>query len=200
MGQRDADAAGAAAEIQNTGVHFSPVQRFNGRIDQYLGIHPGDKHVGIDKEGQPVEFPGARHIGHRLAGQPPPDHLRGALLDLGGRIDRQIAQKLRIGLAGGHAGDDPGLQIVTLHTVPAQGVSHVYIDVVVRLSHNLPLFSDYHASAPFSSGMTSFMARMAHSIMPSSGSLVVSLCSHLPGADSPVESQLSCRPHQRLIS
>ena len=44
---------------------------------------------------------------------------------------------------------------------------------------------------PFSSGMTSSSARIAHSIILSSGSLVVIFCSHFPGAERMAETILS---------
>lgn len=40
----------------------------------------------------------------------------------------------------------------------------------------------YQASLPFSEGSTSSKDRMAHSIMLSSGSLVVKFCIHMPAA------------------
>ena len=59
----------------------------------------------------------------------------------------------------------------------------------------------YQASLPFSSGITSSIARMAHSIMPSSGSLVVRRWSCLPGQVTMRETIFaSWRPAQRLIS
>ena len=63
-------------------------------------------------------------------------------------------------------------------------------------------YNCHHASLPFSLGRTSSSERMAHSIMLSSGSLVVKFCIHRPGAVRNWASLLSCtwRPTQRLNS
>ena len=63
-------------------------------------------------------------------------------------------------------------------------------------------YNYHHASLPFSLGRTNSSERMAHSIMLSSGSLVVKFCIHRPGAVRNWASLLSCtwRPTQRLNS
>ncbi len=60
--------------------------------------------------------------------------------------------------------------------------------------------TSHHRSFPFSSGITSFMASMATSIMESSGSLVVKFCIHIPGLARKLVTGLSWPPTYRLNS
>ena len=165
------DAAAAAAQVQDTGVHLIAGEDLLHRVHQHLRIHPGDEHIGGDGQGQAVKLPGAGDIGNRLSLEPAGGIVQHPVLHLGGGIEIDVPQQLLHGLAGGAGHQHPGFQTVGLHAVLAQEISCGQIDVVIGFQVLLPHFP--HSSLPFSSGITSSMARMAHSIMPSSGSKVV---------------------------
>ena len=203
MRQRAADAAAAGAEVENAGVHLPPDEYLKRRIHEHLGVHARDEHVGRDRDRQAVKFPLADQVGQRLTGDAPLQQRPDLLFVFIGGVQAQVAHELLLRLADGICHQQPRLERVGLHTGALERRARGQIQIVVGLWHlsiSSPFVDDYQVSLPFCSGMTSSSARMAHSIMLSSGSLVVRRCSHLPGADRMREQRLSCRPTQRLIS
>ena len=206
MRQRAADAAAAGAEVENAGVHLPADEHAQRRVHEHLGVHARDEHVGRDHDRQPVKLPLADEIGQRLAGDAALQQGLNLLFIFVGGVQAQVAHEFLLRLADGIGHQQPRLERVSLHAGVFQRRARGQIQVVIGLWHlsiflsSSPLLTDYQASLPFCSGMTSSSARMAHSIMLSSGSLVVRRCSHLPGADRMREQRLSCRPTQRLIS
>ena len=125
------DAAAAAAEIQDPGVHLPAGQHLLGGVYQQLRVHPGDEHVRGHGHGQTVKLPRAGDVGHRLPGEAAAGQLLGLLLHPGGGVQGDIPQQLLHAFARSSGYQQPGFQIVALHAVSAQGVSGGKIDVVI---------------------------------------------------------------------
>ena len=67
MRERHADAAAAAAEIQNARIHFSAPQGFQRGVHQHLGVHARDQNILRHVHRKSVELPITGDIGQRLS-------------------------------------------------------------------------------------------------------------------------------------
>ena len=187
-----ANGAAAAAQIQNPWVRVKEQSLPNGQFRHCAGIIPGNQHLGIDMKRKPIKFPLAQNVGNGLLRQQTAQTVLHALYNGLGGIQIPVCKKLRLTFPGHVTNQHSGQHTRILGTFRSQQrTAGVLIQVAVFL---------YHLSAPSCSGRTAFTAVMATSIMESSGSLVVKFCIHIPGADRALVSQLSLRPHQRLIS
>ena len=182
-----ADASAARAEIQNAAGPRA-ARRVDELCRQYLGIRARDEHRGRNVERQTIELPLADEIRHRLARQVALNELARILLHLWRGVERAVAHQLLARFCRRGA-DELARRLRRLLVARAPQLrAQIQIEIIIRRCHA------YHASLPFSSGMTSSSARMATSSMLSSGSLVVKFCSHRPGRARKRVTLLSCPP------
>ena len=179
---RQTDAAGAGAQIQDPRVLLQIHRLLDGQRRHHNGVVARDEHVRRHRQRHTVEVPLTQNIGHWLPAQPPLDEGFRELTDLLGGIDLPVRDDLLRRFAGRGAHQLPRNIGSELPLLLQQRAARVEKQVGVFL---------YHRSSPSFSGRTSVSASMPTSIMESSGSLVVRYCSHIPGAESACVSQLS---------
>ena len=173
LGQGQADAARAGTEVQNPGVGGQIRLPLQNQVHHGHGVVPGDQHVRRHGIGLTVKIPLAQNIGQGFPGLYPLGQgqivvgqlLRQKEILHGQQLGRILAGEIAHQRVGGVGGVGPLLGLQGLGRPPHQSA-----------------VGRYHWSAPAFSGITSSRARMATSIMESSGSLVVKFCIHMPGA------------------
>ena len=164
-GNGQADAAGAAAQVQNSGVLFQKQSSVDGQLRQGAGIVPGDQHIRGYYHGQTVKSPLPQHIRQWLSPFQPVYPIQDLEDQLFGSFPVPVYQKLFLSPAG------KGADQVSGHLPGHLGF--------LRLQQSLPGAQiklpkgRYHRSAPSSLGSTAWTAAMPTSIIESSGSLVV---------------------------
>ena len=185
--RRKADAAAARAEVQNA-AGSRAARRVDELCRQNLCIGARNEHRGRNIERQAVEFPLADQVRHRLARKVALHEPARGPLDLRRGIERAVAHELlaRFACRRAHKLARGLRRLLVARALELR--AQVQIKVIVCRCHL------YHASLPFSSGMTSSSARMATSSILSSGSLVVKFCSHRPGRARKRVTLLSCPP------
>ena len=172
-GQGQTNAPGACAKIQDPGILRQKQRLLDGKLRNGHRVVPRDQHVGGHGKCHIGKIPLAQDIGGGLAREMALDEILYAHADLLGGVEAAVRDQRLLGLAGGCADQFPG-HVARIHALRGQqGFSRVQVKVGVGL---------YHLSLPSCLGRTSSRARMATSIMESSGSLVVKFWNHMPGA------------------
>ena len=203
---RQADAAASGAQVQHTalpqGLYIG-----DGLLRQHLRVRSGDQHLRRDVQGQAVKLPLPDEVGHRLPLQVARHQLPGPPLQLRRGVQRPVPIELpsRLLPVAKHTSSRASKVAASMPAARScwriSKNKSLYVIAILRsVISFLPIPGIYQASLPFSEGSTSSKERMAHSIIPSSGSLVVKFCIHIPGAVSSRLRPLSWRPTQRLNS
>ena len=195
-GNGQSHAAAAGAQIQDPRVLGQQHGLVDGQIRQSFRVVPGDQHIRRHRQGEAVKLPFPQDVRQGL----PLEMAAGQFLDLvyvpAEHHQRKIRHQLGDAPVRGGGDDLPRgeLRVLPIHLperIPG-GPKQIVIGPFLVHAHQL--------SAPSCSGITACMAAMAHSIMLSSGSLVVNRWNHIPGADRIRVRTLSWRPTRRLNS
>ena len=176
--------SGAAAQVRHSSARPSFTRRFNGRLGHGLGVGPGDQHARPHLQRQVQKVPFAAQILQREPRTP-----------FFTQCVQLLLFKSRQRRAAGQPCVPPGGKHVKLRGLERRVRDACGLQPVPHRSQGR-----YHFPSSGFSGRTGSTAAMAHSIMPSSGSLVVMRCSQSPGADTARVSGLSYRPQSLMIS
>ena len=137
--QRTADAAAAAAEIENPRlVHI--LENIQRGENKRFGIHAGDENGRCNDHFQPVKFPFSGDIRQRLAGKTPLQKLPRGLFRFLSGIHVHSGNELRIGITGALREQTTGFERVFLHTGLLERAAHSEIQLIIGLCQSKPLF------------------------------------------------------------
>ena len=144
-----------------------------GQLRHRHRVIPGDEDLRRNLQGHPGKVPLAQDIGQRLIALHPGQHTRQRFGDIRRGVNIPAGDDLRRRLPRRSSQQLPGAIGGVFALGRAQGLPGGEEKIAIAVL--------YHRSSPSRSGNTSSSARMATSIMESSGSFVVKFCSAIPG-------------------